>query len=258
MPESLLEIQEKFARSMLDAQSDFFLTSVKAPPTTKAERFAIYRGNLLAIWVKTLANAYPVVQRLVGEDFFEDLARVYGKQYPSASGNLNFFGENFSDFLMRHESLRDYPYIAPVAQLEWLLHQSYYAEDREKISLSQLISQTGTDVQLVVLHFAPDVSFHQSQFATAAIWQAHQTAEVEDLKVPIDTPTYCIISRPQWRAQILEISESAFHALKALRRGQTLESALDLALQHQANFDVGAQLQTWFAAGLFVGHSCKE
>lgn len=258
MSESLQEIQEQFAASLLNAEFDSILPALKSNPLTKSDRFSIYRGNLLAIWNKTLANAYPVVQRLVGEDFFEDIARAYGRQYPSHSGDLNFFGEHFPPFLKVQESLLAYPYIVAVAELEWLLHRSYYARKELQISLPQLISQAGDNIQQVRLSFAPDVSFHQSEFATLAIWQAHQAAEVEDLTTPIHTPTFGVISRPGWQAQVTGLGEASYCALEALYEGQTLESALDLALQIEVDFDVGAQLQVWFAAGFFVGHSCKE
>lgn len=258
MSESLQEIQEKFAASLLNAKFDSILPALKSNPLMKSDRFSIYRGNLLAIWNKTLANAYPVVQRLVGEDFFEDIARAYGREYPSHSGDLNFFGEHFPQFLKVQESLLAYPYIAAVAELEWLLHRSYYAPSEAQISLPQLISQAGDSVQQARLCFAPDVSFHKSEFATLAIWQAHQTTEIEELTTPIHTPTFGVVSRPRWQAQVTGLSEASYRALEALYEGQTLESALDLALQIEVAFDVGAQLQLWFAAGFFVGHSCKE
>lgn len=258
MSESLREIQEKFAASLLDPKSDSGLPALKTNMLTGAARFSIYRGNLLAIWNKTLANAYPVVLRLVGEDFFEDAARSYGRQYPSQSGDLNCFGEHFPRFLALQESLHDYPYISAVAELEWILHCSYYAKDEEKISLPQMISQAGDRVQQVRLRFASDVAFHSSMFATQVIWQAHQANEVEELSAPVNTRTFCIVSRQRWGAQILNLSEAGYLALEALYRGETLESALDVALQVDANFDVGAQLQAWFSAGFFVGHFCKE
>lgn len=258
MSESLKEIQDRFAAGILDPKSKHILSALKAAPEAKADRFSIYRGNLLSIWNKTLANIFPVVERLVGGDFFEDLARVYGRKHPSTSGDLNSFGEHFSEFLSQHESLQEYPYIGPVAELEWRLHCSYYAQDKERLSLPQFIAEAGERVQESSLIFAPDVSFHTSQFATSAIWQAHQSSEVAQLGVPVDTKNFCVVSRPQWRPEVFELSEASYRALVLLSEAKSLDLALDLALQIQDDFDVGGQLQTWFSAGLFVGHYCKE
>lgn len=262
MSESLKAIQERFAAALLDPKSEHVLRDLKlkfgSTNDVRVDRFSIYRGNLLAIWSKTLANAFPVVQRLVGDEFFEDLARLYGRAYPSQSGDLNFLGEHFPSFLSLQESLQGYPYIAAVADLEWVIHCNYYQQDQEKISLPQFISQAGEKLQESSLHFASGVSLHKSDFASYLIWLAHQGVEVEHLTVPLETPSYCIICRPQWQPTVVELSEASFRALEVLLQGEALAQALDVALQIQADFDVGGQLQTWFASGLFVGHFCKD
>lgn len=262
MSESLKAIQDRFAAALLDPKFEHVLSDLKtkcdSENDVRADRFSIYRGNLLAIWSKALANAFPVVQRLVGDEFFEDLARLYGRAYPSQSGDLNSFGEHFPHFLSLQESLQEYPYVAAVADLEWIVHFNYYQQDQEKISLPQFISQAGEKVQESCLCFASGVSLHKSHFATYPIWLAHQGAEVEQLTVPLETPSFCVIGRPQWQPTVVELNEASFRALELLLQGETLAQALDVSLQIQTDFDVGGQLQTWFAAGLFVGHFCKE
>ncbi|MEO8121927.1 MAG: DNA-binding domain-containing protein, partial [Rhodoferax sp.] len=40
-------------------------------------RFAVYRNNVMVSLIDALADTYPVVQELVGEEFFRAMARVF-------------------------------------------------------------------------------------------------------------------------------------------------------------------------------------
>ena len=53
-------------------------TSWTAPRPLK--RFNVYRGNVSGALGEALAVRYPVVQRLVGAEFFQAMAREYGLQ----------------------------------------------------------------------------------------------------------------------------------------------------------------------------------
>ena len=61
------------------------------------DRLGIYRGNVVANAHKAIASAYPVVRKIVGEGFFEGLAREYLRPYPSTSGDLNAYGERLPE-----------------------------------------------------------------------------------------------------------------------------------------------------------------
>src|SRR6266542_968985 len=61
------------ARMVGDADVSAF---VGAPERVRA-RLGLYRGNVQANAVKALTNAYPVVAKLVGDDFMTGLARAF-------------------------------------------------------------------------------------------------------------------------------------------------------------------------------------
>ena len=45
-----------------------------------SRRFGVYRNNVYASLIDVLAGRFPVVARLVGEEFFRAMARAYVEQ----------------------------------------------------------------------------------------------------------------------------------------------------------------------------------
>src|SRR5262249_41165706 len=64
-----------------------------------AARLAIYRNNLHEGFIKTLALEFPVIERLVGTDYFRQLAKQFLSAHPSRAGDLHPIGEPFPEYL---------------------------------------------------------------------------------------------------------------------------------------------------------------
>ena len=100
-------------------------------PAEVERRFAVYRNNVAHSLSRALASRYPVIERLVGEDFFRPLAAAFIAAHPPASPMLFQWGGEFPGFLAGFPPLRDLPYLADVAELEWLRGQAYHAADAQ-------------------------------------------------------------------------------------------------------------------------------
>lgn len=253
---SLGAIQNAFASGILsvDVQTPI-LSALNAGQLEPADRLSIYRGNLRAIWRSALSGAYPVLLQLLGEDFFDFLARDYGRLYPSQSGDLNRFGARFPEFLQATAALSDYPYCPDVAELEWRVHVAYYARDCAPLNLGRLLQEQGASVQECRLQLHPSASLFNSSFAAVNIWHAHQQEEVANLNVPLTQASRAVIIRPEWQVQVISLDQAAYAALQAIERGDSLGHALEKALACDAQFDVGSELASWFRAGIFSSYS---
>ena len=86
-------------------------------------------GSGQGVRAGVLAGAYPIVAKIVGESFFEGLAREYLRRFPSASGDLNEYGASLAQFVAAFPHTGDLPYLADVARMEWLAHRAHYAAD---------------------------------------------------------------------------------------------------------------------------------
>ena len=216
-------------------------------------RFALYRGNLTATWQKSLAAAYPVIEMLVGEEFFGGLAQFYGRAHPSDSGDLNRFGAHFAGFLAVFPHVADYPYLPDMARLEWTLHRAHYAAGMEGITAEQLSAVPPEQLEEAVLRLHPACSALAFEWNVVPLWQAHQPDSGIEFPEQMQQASYALVLRPQWKTQVLPLTAADHATLSALARGETFGAALDAAFEIDEAFDVGGRLQQWLALGLIVG-----
>jgi hypothetical protein len=92
-----------------------------------------------------------------------------------------------------------------------------------------------------------------SPYAIDAIWRAHQPGSGVTWPERIDTPSWSLVVRPQWRPEVLTHTEAAHRAWVAMKRGATLNEALDAAFAVDPGFDFAGQWRVWIESGAIVG-----
>ncbi len=206
-------------------------------------RLAVYRGNVVGACTKALAGTYPIVAKIVGESFFEGLAREYLRRFPSASGDLNQFGASLAQFVARFEHTRDLPYLPDVARMEWLAHRMYYASDEPE-----------PDHRLAAgIHLASRFALLASPWPLARMWEVHQDDYEGEFSVDFEAGAERIlVYRPQFRVLVGRLSAGSYRFLERARAGAPVAAALDAALVAEPGFDLGAALAAWVEAGVIV------
>lgn len=255
----LAALQSRFAAGLLtagDAPTDLFRDPGAADPHRLARRFALYRGNLTANWDKALASAYPVLKRLVGEEFFRALAREYGRATPLVDGDLNRFGGRLADFLDGFPPVADYPYMPDLARLEWALHRAHWGADTPALDLMEVARLDAERLDALRLRLRELCTLLRSPWAVFAIWQAHQLVHESQASPawPTDLaqPSWCLVCRPRWRAEVLPLSPGGFAALHAVADGAPLGAALEAGAATETDFDPAGTLPVWLHAGIFA------
>lgn len=250
--ERLQVTQSKFSRALFDAREEpQALPLFKGDAQLAEQRFALYRGNLIGNWNKALASAYPVLQALVGDEFFSGLTRAYGKAHPSDNADLNLFGAHFAEFLAGFEHVSAYPYFPDMAKLEWALHRAHYAKNGGQAGPIDFAGLSPEQLDQARLVFAPACSLVRSDWAVVDVWQAHQPGMEESFPSELERPNCGLIVRPHWKADLVALTPAAYAVLSALAAGETLGCALDAALVFDADFDFATHVQQWLRLGIF-------
>ncbi len=216
----------------------------------------LYRDSQRAQRRQVLKQAYPVLCQLVGMQCFHALADTYAEETPSLSGDLHLYGASFSDFVCQSPVCAGYPYLAEVARLEWQVHRIYYAADQELLTLHQLISQCGAEIDRMMqvkLKISDCVQIMQFKGNVTEIWLAHQNGDVDGLAWQ-EYVQYAVVSRPVWRAEVSVISAPEFQALSSIAAGNTLSDALThlLVVESGSPEQVLQSVQRWLALGVFA------
>jgi len=233
---ALREIQTAFADAILMGRG--------------GERLQVYRNNVFISLRQALADVYPVVQRLVGEEFFNQLARRFVREHPSRSGNLHDFGRELAGFLATLPDLSELPYLPDVAALEWALHEVFHEAEAVPFDFA-----TATDPENVKVRIHAAARLIASRYPVLAIWEANRFEDppLIDLDAGAD---WLIVFRDGLERQILRLTPGEFALLGALAQGMTLGEACEAALAAEPQLDLAAALGR-FVASRFLSEGAQ-
>ncbi len=251
----LATLQQRFSAALADvARGDEAVALVAGDPAHALNRLAIYRGNVIANVSGALAATYPIIRKLVGNEFFAGLVRAYWRERPSGSGDLNQIGERFADFVGAFLHTQSLPYLPDVARLEWLAHRAHYAGDHAALDMGSLASIPEDDYPRLALTLHPAVATLASSYPIFRIWEVHQDDYRGEISVDLASGAdQVVVYRPHFRVMVAALSggESAF--LGAIMQGKRLDDALQQAATKDAGFNLSASLKRWIAANIVVG-----
>lgn len=240
---SLDDLQRRFARAMHDPEEAARLFG------QHARGASAYANNALFNRADALAEAYPIVHQLVGEDFFGGMARAHARLTPSRSGDLNRYGAGFADFIAQFPPAQELPYLADCARLDWLCHEAYYAEDEAGFSFEALAAVPPEQQAGLRLQLGRAVGLMRSRWPVASLWRAHQPLE-HDAANAFPSPDQGGELALAWRdgrnrVQVRRLLPAEFAFLDACKRHLPLAEALERALDEDLEFDFGVSLQRW-------------
>jgi uncharacterized protein len=247
------DTEDHFAASLLDPEAPLPVSLSSPDGRSVRRRFAVHRNNVAAGLINALTSRYPVVQRLVGEDFFRAMARVYVTSEPPRSPILSLYGETFPAFLETFPPATAIEYLADVARLEFARGCAYHAADR--LPLGNEVFTSLDRVGLAKLRFLlhPSLSLVGSRFPIVSIWKAHQGDEIgpiEDWRAEA-----ALVIRPVLEVEVWRLPPGGLSFLSRLADGATLSLALEAGSAAAADFDVTANLAVLFGAKAVVGVS---
>jgi hypothetical protein len=243
------DLQAAFGAALFDlGQTAALAPLLKGEP----HRLGIYRGNLGGHWSRALASSYPVLRQLVGDEFFDALAQVFGRAHPSLDPDLNRFGAGLPDFLATFEPAAALPYAPDLAHLEWLVHEASYAPDADSFaSAPRFDDLTPEAFEAARARLHPSLRLFASRWAAPALWQAHQAPDAP-FPVEMEKASCALVLRPRWQVDVKEIFDAEHAALACLAAGETFGAALDAAFAVDEDFDVGARLRAWVEEGVLL------
>lgn len=208
------------------------------------QHMQIYRNNRIASLRRALINAYPLLVKLLGEDFFTVTANAYIEQFPSRQPDLNAYGEYLADFLSRHAPTKQLVYLPEVAAFEWACHQLCFAADHPALAISALQSIPPASYPGLRLTLHPASRLMQFQFPILQLIDLchNRIDEIKDLDVGgVDL----LIIRRDLDIKLVTLKPSEYAFLASVQHEQPLANALSAALILEPGFDLNAKLVQW-------------
>ena len=251
---SLPELQQRFAAAILDSEGAEFASEIDAGAKgpSALERLGVYRNNWREGFRKALASGFPVLARLVGPDYFRQLALEFLAAHPSRSGDLEHIGAPLPAFLEQRFAGSQYAYLGDVAALEWACQQVLAAADHAAATADALGAIDPADIGAVRFSLHPAVRLLASPFPVSRIWLANQPgAEIETIDLASGGEQLLV----RYAASGLELHRlrtGEFALAQALAQGSELGDALAAAHGAAPESDLASALHRLLAIGALV------
>lgn len=245
---SLAELQSGFARALRDPAAPAPRELDTGAGCGSSRRFDVYRNNMVVSLVDALRSTFPVVHRLVGEDYFTAVAREYVAQQPPDSPVLLYYGATFGDFLDSFPSAAGVPYLGDVARLEWARIRALHAADAEPASIDALAGVDQAKLESITFTLHSSLSLIRSRWPVVSLWTACLNPDHSG-DVDMNAPENGVVIRPALKVGIHALPHDGAAFLAALQRGETLGAAARRAVEANEEFDLAAQIRFIFEAG---------
>jgi hypothetical protein len=238
--------QHAFAAALLDPALPPPPGLIDPEGRPAGRRFDVYRNNVAAGLTDALATGFPVVERLVGREFFRAMAGVFLRAHPPEDPRLQLWGGRFPGFLAGFGPVAQLPYLPDVARLELGLRQSYHAADAPHMPLA------GRDPEEVLAfrpRLAPATLILASRFPVLSIWRRNSGSPEH----PVGrAPETALILRREFDPAPLPLPQGGHTLARRLKGRLTLAEALTATQAAEPEADMPALLTLFLSPGLLT------
>ncbi|MEA3301915.1 MAG: DNA-binding domain-containing protein, partial [Pseudomonadota bacterium] len=169
--DSLLELQQQFIRLLVNGDRQIQSRIIGTQKVPVETRLGIYADAYRFRLIDALADSYPSVHTLLGDDDFIVLANAYIDHCPSQHFSIRWFGHQLPTFLQQTAPYSGSPALREMALFEWTLRDVFDAQDFTPLTmddLRQLPAERWSDLRL---QFNPTIQRIELSWNVPALWQ---------------------------------------------------------------------------------------
>ncbi|MBO6637496.1 MAG: putative DNA-binding domain-containing protein [Roseitalea sp.] len=221
------------------------------------KRYNVYRNNVTVSLIDALADIFPAVLKLTGENFFRAMAREHVRAHPPRSPLLFRYGRDFADFIAAFEPARPLPYLADVARAERAWLTAYHAADAAPLDPAELAAIPADQIAGARFAAHPAFAVITSPFPVFRIFSMNR--DLMDLApVKMDQAEAILVTRPADIVTVSHLTPAGARFADALAQGLTLGEAAGLALETDPAFDLNGALTALLSAGAFAAVAASD
>jgi hypothetical protein len=243
------DLQQAFAAGLVTGALPQGVTAVD--PAEIAKRFNVYRNNVSHSLTQALVVKFPVIVRLVGADFFAQMAQIFAATHRPGTPVLMLWGDEFPAFLADFVPIAAYPYMADVARIEVARGRAYHAADSTPLPAAALaaLGAAGGDGPV---HLHPSVQVIRSAHPVFTLWHTHQPGQTPANIAGRGAENALILRDAACDVAVHAIGDGDATMIAALQGGETLLYAAASALAAESAHDPARLLGLLFRAGAMI------
>ncbi|WP_051206212.1 DNA-binding domain-containing protein [Oceanospirillum maris] len=172
----LYRLQQQFAQALISPASSVdhpkLYQGIQETHFDADQLLQIYRNNFVLSLTEALEVTFPVLQVMVGDEFFAQLAKAFIRTVPMSNAAVAEFGGALPDFMLDLEQLKEMPYLADLARFEWAYSVRINRIPTTEPFPYQGLSEVGED-DYERIHFMvnPDITLFQSPWAIIELFR---------------------------------------------------------------------------------------
>lgn len=252
------ERQSAFAEAILNP--DLPVPSGVTGPdgASSAKRFAVYRNNVVAGLIEVLKAAYPAVMRIVGDEFFTAMARIYVAMEPPRSPIMLDYGASFEAFISTFDPVASIPYLSDVAKLERAWLEAYHEAEALPVDPASLLQVSSESLAHAGFVLHPSTQVIRSPFPVVTIWQMNIDGGVPTALDLEGNGEDALIVRPYAEVEVRRVPAGAAAFIQALAAAAPLTDAASIALEEHPGFDLASALRDMLTAHVITDWSLQK
>lgn len=251
---TLLNLQLDFKDILQNTGNNFEHYLHDNNPSKSPAAITIYQNAYQRRLIDTLRADYPMLEQLLGVEYFSELAVDYIAEYPSKSYTLRYFGQNLSHFLKNDLVYQQQPYLAEMADFEWLLADVFDLADTQNATINDMSEVTPEDWPHLKVNYQASMGWLVLNWNIVDVYRAMLTdSEVPDIHFsPI--PRHCLIWRKEYSSFFRIIDTREWLAMQILEHSSFAQlcetlSILDDSDENSA-LNAATYLKAWLSADL--------
>jgi hypothetical protein len=276
-----LTASERMRARMLDGRSTKAIASEIIKPNsrlTSVERLEIYNRVYWFRLLSALAEDFPGLRGVIGQQKFDKVILAYLTELPSESFTLRNLGSRLEAWLRNHLEL--VPKVGRLAldmvRLEWADIEAFDSADYPKLTEDDLrhledpVLHLQPHLQLLDLAYPVDdllISIRrnadpepENDIASNVVVMPH-TRRAHRKRVPLPKPKkiYLAVHRQDYEVYFKRLRPEAFALLRALKDGKPLSEAIEASVKwtNKPVERITEQLHDWFANWSSLGWFCR-
>ncbi|SMR72994.1 Putative DNA-binding domain-containing protein [Aliiroseovarius halocynthiae] len=241
--------QSAFRTAILNAQADVPEGLVNPDGQQASKRFSVYRNNVVHSLSEAMLTGFPVLAKLLGDEFFREMAKVYLRIHPPTSQLMMHYGAALPGFLESFPGTLHLKYLPDVARLELALRRAYHAGDADPIDPAALTELDQHELMEAHLTLAPACEVLQAKWPAKSIWDFNMA----DGPQPNVGAEDILISRIGFEPRTYLLPDGAAEFITSLLKRRSFGTSLGLATSNTPDFDLAATLTILIAAQAITG-----
>lgn len=194
--------------------------------------FAAHRNDIAVELMRTLADGFPTIVRMLGEDAFLDVAAQFvAQQAPTVPASM-FYGDRFPAFLRETGTTASAAYVADVAAID----SARITARQLAAAIPHLNSERPADDRSAQLTLHPSTILLRSKFPAVTGWQVNQPRG--DRWVRHWGAEDALVACTRLEPEVWRLPDGGFAFLTALQAGASLTDATVAGLQASTDFDL--------------------